>query len=60
VEREETSNARLQQPKQTAIAKLCKYVSFATEADATVEELLEKKCAITEELLEVVFSMSPP
>jgi hypothetical protein len=59
VEREEKSITRLQQPKQQAIAmqRLCKYVSAATYADATVEELLEKKHATIEKLLEVVFSM---
>jgi hypothetical protein len=34
-----------------------KYISAATEADATVEELLEKKYSTTEELLKAVFSM---
>jgi hypothetical protein len=42
VEREERSIARLQQPKQPPAARqwLCKHVCAATEADATVEELL--------------------
>jgi hypothetical protein len=36
---------------------LCKHVPLATEADATVEGLLQKKHATTEELLEAVFSV---
>jgi hypothetical protein len=35
----------------------CKHVSVATEANAPVEELLNKKHATIEELLEAVFSM---
>jgi hypothetical protein len=45
VEREETCIARLQQPKQPAIAKqrLCKYVLAAKNTSATMEELLENR-----------------
>jgi hypothetical protein len=47
VERKETSTAGLQQYKQPAIAKqrLCRYVLGATEAEATMDELLEEKHA---------------
>jgi hypothetical protein len=55
-EPEEMYITRLQQPKPPAIAKQrrCKHVYAATEADATVEKLLEKKQATMEELLEAV------
>jgi hypothetical protein len=43
----------------TSIAKQqsCKHVYAATEADETVKELLKKKHATIQELLEAVFSI---
>jgi hypothetical protein len=51
--------AGIAKPEETAVARqwLCKHVSAATEADATLEELLEKKHATIEEPLEAVFSV---
>jgi hypothetical protein len=54
VEEEKTSIARLQQPKQPAIARQwrCKHISAIT----VILELLEKKHTTIKELLEAAFS----
>jgi hypothetical protein len=59
VEEEKTCITKLQQSKQSAVARqrLYKHVSAAIEADATSDGLLNKKHATISKLLEAVFSM---